>query len=78
MEPENLIQETRALMEKILENAPLGITLAKYIIRSEREMPFYIGENYEAMTSILTFLSKDGKEGMEAFFEKREPSWSGT
>ena len=78
VEPDKLISETRALMEKILENAPLGISLAKYIIRSEREMPFHVGENYEAMTSILTFLSKDGKEGMEAFFQKREPSWSGT
>jgi 1,4-dihydroxy-2-naphthoyl-CoA synthase len=41
-------------------------------------MPFYIGESYEALTSILTFLSKDGKEGMEAFFQKRKPAWSGT
>jgi enoyl-CoA hydratase len=65
-------------MEKILENAPIGIALAKTIIRSEREMPFYAGEHYEALSSILTFLSKDGKEGMEAFFQKREPSWSGT
>lgn len=78
VKPEALMKEAKALMKKILANAPLGIALAKYIIRGEREMPFYIGENYEALTSILTFLSKDGKEGMEAFFEKRKPMWSGT
>jgi len=78
VKPEALLEEGKALMKKILVNAPLGIALAKAIIRGEREMPFYIGENYEALTSILTFLSKDGKEGMEAFFEKRKPMWSGT
>ena len=78
VEPGALMHEARALMKKILANAPLGISLAKYIIRAEREIPFHVGETYEAMSSILTFLSKDGKEGMEAFFQKREPSWSGT
>jgi enoyl-CoA hydratase len=78
VKPEALMKETKALMQKILVNAPLGIAFAKYIIRGESEMPFHIGENYEAMTSILTFLSRDGKEGMEAFFQKRKPAWSGT
>jgi len=76
--PESLTEETRAYMKKILRNAPLGIAFAKGIIRSAPEMPFYAGENLEAMTSIITFLTKDGKEGMEAFFNKREPTWSGT
>jgi enoyl-CoA hydratase len=75
---EALLQESRAMMKRILENAPLGITLAKYVIRGEPEMPYHLGESYEALTSILTFLSKDGKEGMEAFFQKRKPAWSGT
>jgi len=77
VEPEALMDETKALMKKILANAPIAISLAKYIIRAAPEMPFHVGENYEAMMSILTFLSKDGKEGMEAFFQKREPTWSG-
>jgi enoyl-CoA hydratase len=78
VKPEELLGESKSLMKKILVNAPIGIAFAKYLIRAEREMPFYAGENYEAMMSILTFLTKDGKEGMKAFFEKREPSWSGT
>lgn len=78
VDPKDLLHEARALMKKIVVNAPIGIALAKNIIRSEREMPFYVAENYEAMMSILTFLSRDGKEGMKAFFEKKEPSWSGT
>ncbi len=78
VKPEDLLHESKSLIKKILVNAPIGIAFAKYIIRAEREMPFYVGENYEAMMSILTFLTRDGKEGMKAFFEKREPSWSGT
>lgn len=78
VKPEDLLHEAKSLMKKITINAPIGIALAKYIIRAEREIPFSVGENYEAMMSILTFLSKDGKEGIKAFFEKREPSWSGT
>jgi enoyl-CoA hydratase len=78
VKPENLLRESRAMMKRILENAPLAITLAKYLIRGEPDMPFYLGENYEALASILTFLSRDGKEGMEAFFQKRKPAWSGT
>lgn len=78
VEPEALMNEAETLMKKILGNAPIGISLAKYIIRSASEVPFYVGENYEALTSILTFLSKDGKEGIEAFFQKRKPFWTGT
>lgn len=74
----DLSQEARNLMHRILANAPLGITLAKFIVRGATEMPVYIGEQCEAMSSILTFLSQDGKEGMEAFFQKRKPVWSGT
>jgi enoyl-CoA hydratase len=78
VETGEVLNEARSLMKKILVNAPLGIAFAKYIIRSGPEMPYYAGENYEAMMSILAFLTKDGKEGMEAFFQKREPTWSGT
>ena len=78
VDPGKLQEESVSMMKKILENAPIGITMAKSIIRGEAEMPFYIGENYEAMASILTFVSGDGKEGMEAFFQKRRPVWSGT
>ena len=74
----DLMQESRALMKRILRNAPVGIAFVKTIIRSESEVPFHVGENFEAMSSIITFLSKDGREGMEAFFQKRDPSWSGT
>ena len=77
-EPADLMETALEMMNRILVNAPIGIAFAKSIIRGEREMPFYIGEHYEAMTSILTFLSKDGKEGMDAFFQKRKPSWTGT
>ena len=77
VKPEDLMLEAKILMQKILANAPMAITMAKSIIRGESEMPYYIGENYEALTSILTFISKDGKEGMEAFFQKRNPTWMG-
>jgi len=73
-----LLAAARELMEKVLQNAPIAIAFAKSIILSEREVPVHFGETYEALSSILTFLSHDGKEGMRAFFEKRKPDWEGT
>ena len=76
-EPEKLMPTAQDMMERILSNAPIGIAFAKSIIRSEPEMHSQLGEYFEALTSILTFSSHDGKEGMEAFFQKRAPTWSG-
>lgn len=77
VKPEALLSEAKTLMQKILDNAPMAISLAKSIIRGESDMPYYIGENYEALASIISFTSRDGKEGMEAFFKKRNPNWTG-
>lgn len=74
----SLMDAAMEMMQKILENAPVAIALAKSIIMSESEVPVRFGETYEALSSILTFLSRDGKEGMNAFFEKRPPKWEGT
>ncbi len=75
---EELMPTAIELMERILANAPVAIAFAKSIILSEREVPIHFGETYEALSSILTFLSRDGKEGMQAFFDKRKPKWEGT
>ena len=75
--PERLMPAAIELMERILANAPIAIAFAKSIILSEPDVPVHFGESYEALSSILTFLSKDGKEGMQAFFEKRKPEWEG-
>ena len=75
--PAELLPAAKALMGKVLQNAPIAIAFAKSIILSEREVPVNFGETYEALSSILTFLSHDGKEGMRAFFEKRPPEWEG-
>lgn len=74
---EELMPAAIELMERVLANAPIAIALAKSIIMSEPEVPVRFGETYEALSSILTYLSKDGKEGMKAFFEKRRPDWKG-
>jgi len=75
--PNELLTAAKELMGSVLKNAPVAIAFAKSIILSEREVPVGFGETYEALSSILTFLSHDGKEGMRAFFEKRKPEWKG-
>ena len=75
--PGELLAAAKELMGRVLANAPVAIAFAKSIILSEREVPVGFGETYEALSSILTFLSHDGKEGMQAFFEKRKPDWKG-
>ena len=72
-----LLDEARALMAQVLLNSPLAISLTKRIIRAEREMSTLGGESLEALASLTTFMSQDGKAGINAISTKKKPTWSG-
>lgn len=74
---ERLAAEADALAEKIAGNAPLSLRAMKASIRR------CLSDAYDAehkdideMRSAV-WRSKDGKEGVRAFLEKRKPVWSG-
>lgn len=72
-----LMQETYELASKISERAPVAVRLAKEAVNKSFEMTLKDGMDFERRNFYLTFASLDQKEGMQAFLEKRSPSYKG-
>ncbi len=74
---ERLAVEADALAEKIAGNAPLSLRAMKASIRRCLSDAYNAEhKDIDAMRAAV-WRSKDGKEGVRAFLEKRKPIWSG-
>lgn len=74
---ETLMQETFEVAKVIANRAPVAVKLAKESVNIAFETSLKDGMEYERRNFYLTFSSKDQKEGMKAFLEKREPKYEG-
>lgn len=74
---ETLMQETFEIAKVIANRAPVAVKLAKEAVNMAFETSLKDGIEYERRNFYLTFSSKDQKEGMKAFMEKREPKYEG-
>lgn len=74
---ETLMQETFEVAKVIANRAPIAVKLAKEAVNMAFEAPLKDGLEFERRNFYLTFASKDQKEGMKAFLEKREPKYEG-
>ncbi len=74
---DQLMNEVMALAEKIKTNGPLGIRLAKECINKSQSLSGKQGLALEAENFGLCFATKDQKEGMTAFVEKRKATYIG-
>ncbi len=74
---ETLLQETFEVAKLIADKAPVAVKLAKEAVNMAFETPLGEGLEFERRNFYLTFSSKDQKEGMRAFIEKREPKYEG-
>lgn len=74
---ETLMQETFEIAKIISNRAPVAVRLAKEAVNMAFETSLKDGMEYERRNFYLTFSSKDQKEGMKAFMEKREPRYEG-
>ncbi|MGI6002181.1 MAG: enoyl-CoA hydratase-related protein [Lachnospiraceae bacterium] len=77
VEPEALMDEARALAEKILKNAPVAVSLAKYAINNGIDMDIDRALNFENVVESTLFSTADKTEGMTAFVEKRDHKYIG-
>jgi enoyl-CoA hydratase len=74
---ETLLQETFEIAQVIANRAPVAVKLAKEAVNIAFETSLKDGMEYERRNFYLTFSSKDQKEGMKAFLEKREARYEG-
>jgi len=75
--PEKLESEVRSFALKLAEKPPLALATAKYAIQSGYETVINTGLHLESTLFGLIFSTKDAKEGLKAFFEKRKPKFKG-
>lgn len=74
---ENLMKEVMELAEKIKSNGPFAVRLAKECINKSLFLDMESALMLEAKDFGLCFATKDQKEGMTAFVEKRKPTFTG-
>lgn len=76
-EPEQLIEEAMNLANRMVANAPIAIRYAKQCINEEYDLPAEDAIAYESRMFGKCFATRDQKEGMSAFLEKREAGFRG-
>jgi enoyl-CoA hydratase len=73
---DKLLEETVKIAEKISANSPLIVQLCKEAVNTAYETTLAEGLKFEKRTFHATFATKDRKEGMTAFIEKRAPNFT--
>ncbi len=74
---ERYLEEALGLAEEITRRAPLAVRLAKEAVNNAFETYLRDGLTDERRSFYLLFATSDQKEGMNAFVEKRPPTWQG-
>ena len=69
---DKLMEEAKSLAGEILKNAPIAVKYAKAAIDRGADMDVDNGIRLENELFAMCFATKDQKEGMNAFLEKRE------
>lgn len=75
---EELEERTMELAHTIASKSPVALQAAKESIVAARRMPLDEGLKFERAWFGLLFSTDDKEEGVEAFLEKRDPSFTGS
>lgn len=74
---ERYLERAMELAEEVAERPPLATMLGKDAVLKSFDTTLEEGLAYERHNFYLLFSSQDGREGMQAFLEKRKPEWKG-
>jgi enoyl-CoA hydratase len=76
--PENeVFEKAFSMAKKIAQKSPISLKAAIELLNYSKTNRFYDGVNKEAELFGRVFMSDDGKEGIQAFIEKRSPNFQG-
>jgi enoyl-CoA hydratase len=74
---EELLPAARKLAQKIAVKSPVSVKAAIELLNYAKHAEYFKGIEQEAAFFGTVFLSKDAKEGINAFIEKRPPNFKG-
>jgi enoyl-CoA hydratase len=77
VEPEAVVEEALSWANKLAENAPVAVSLAKAALNRSVDVDLSSGFDYESEVFGLAFGTEDQVEGMNAFLERRPPEYTG-
>jgi enoyl-CoA hydratase len=75
--PEELLPTVEAMARSICAKSPLAIQMAKKALTAGTLHDINTASEMQLPLMSLLYSSHDQKEGMSAFFEKREPVFTG-
>lgn len=74
---EKLDEHVYDLAASMAEKSPVALELAKTAVQASTKMDLEDGIEYEAELFAQLFATEDKNEGIDAFFEDRDPEWQG-
>ncbi len=74
VEPDKLMEECKAIANKIISKGPKAIKKIKKVVREGMLTDFNSGSQLES-EEFGSLFGNEGAEGMRAFLEKRKPNW---
>ena len=75
--PEQLLETAYAFARSLVSLAPQAVGMAKHIINTCQNVDTETGRLLERLGQSILIRTKDNKEGMSAFREKRRPEFNG-
>jgi enoyl-CoA hydratase/carnithine racemase len=75
--PKGMEYEVRLWAEQLARKSPLMMRLGKDALFRQQDMAFADALEFLHAQLTLAFSTEDIQEGVRAFFEKREPIWTG-
>ncbi len=75
--PDQLQARAKELADTIASKSPVALRLIKQAVRSSARTSLDEGLKQEVTLFSLAFASEDKKEGVDAFLNKRQPTFTG-
>ena len=61
----------------LAKKSPLAMRMGRDAFYTQQDMEYFQALNFLKSQLAITLATEDAKEGIQAFFEKREPVWKG-